>query len=227
MKNFLQLSLLVLTVGQSLAADISPPLLVRSSLMMGQISGLGRRQPIITCPVATFDCGGSNGCCPIGSKCLGNARCSGGCGAGSTKCYDSCCEAGYVCQGQNQPCLKTEINTILIPVPGGVSTTSQAPIPGTTPVSSYSTTIPTPPKVVTSETTLVNTYTTTPIKSTSSIVYPVPTPPTTPGGYSNNTGSSSGNSSIPVIPISGTNSLKPGVWLGALGVVSFFAFFHM
>jgi len=230
MKNFAPGYLLVaLTVGQSLAADISSPLFVRSSLL-GGISGLGKRQGLITyCPVGSFDCGGGNGCCPIGSQCLPNAKCSGGCGVGSTECYGGCCKAGYACQGKNQPCLKIEGSTILVPNPGGVSTTSLAPIPGTTLVSSSTTTIPTTTGAATPGTTLINTYTTIPIKSTSSIAYPVPTPPsTTLGGYSNSTVSSKGNSSsIPIIPVGGGNSLKPGAWLGALGAVFFFAFFHM
>lgn len=230
MKNFAQLYLLAaLTVGQSLAADISPSLFVRSSLLIGvpnsEVSGLGKRQGSVTtyCPAGSFECPGNNGCCDIGSQCLPNAKCSGGCGAGSTECYDACCEAGYACQGPNQPCLKVDT----ISIPGGVSTTSKAPIPGTTLVSS-SITIPTTTKAATTGTTPVNTYTTVPIKSTSSIPYPVPTPPsTTPGGYSSNSTVKANSSSIAIIPVGGGNSLKPGAWLGALGAVFFFAFFHM
>jgi len=242
MKNSAQLylcALAVLTVGQSLAANISPPLFVRSSLLMGdsgsEVSGLGKRQGSLTtfCPAGAFDCGGDSGCCPIGSQCLPNAKCSGGCGAESTICGDSCCEAGYACQGPNKPCLKVDIstntNTISMPITPGVSTTSKAPTPGTTLVSSSTTAIPMTTKAATSGATLVNTYTTMPIKSTSSIAYPMPTPPSsTLGGYSNSTVSAKANSSsVAVIPISGSSSLKPGAWLGALGVVFFFAFFHM
>jgi len=230
MKNFAPAYLLVaLTVGQSLAANISPPVFARRSIIGGpdlgsEASGLEKRAAY--CLAGDFMCAGSDYCCPFGTQCLPGAKCGGkSCGAGSTKCYESCCDVGFTCQGPNQPCLK--VNTILIP--GGVSTTSLAPVPGTTLVSSSTTTIPTTTGAATPGTTLINTYTTIPIKSTSSIAYPVPTPPSTAlGGYPNSTVSSKGNSSsIPIIPVGGGNSLKPGAWLGALGAVFFFAFFHM
>ena len=243
MKNFAQLYFLAaLTVGQSLAADISPPLSVRNSLLVGvpesEVSGLGKRQGSLTtfCPAGSFECPGNNGCCDIGSQCLPNAKCSGGCGAGSTQCFDSCCDAGYACQGANQPCLKVDISTNTISMPGGVSPTSLAPVPGTTLVSSSTTAIPTITKA-TSGATLINTYSTIPIKSTSTTAKSMPTPPSyTPGGYSNSTATAKGNSTgsakpnstnIAIIPVGSGNSLKPAAWLGGLGIALFFAFFHM
>ncbi|PUU75584.1 hypothetical protein B9Z19DRAFT_1131087 [Tuber borchii] len=238
MKNFAQLYFLAaLAVGQSLAADISAPLLVRNSLLVGvpesEVSGLGKRQGSLTtyCPAGSFECPGNNGCCDIGSQCLPNAKCSGGCGAGSTECFGSCCDAGYACQGANQPCLKVDVSTNTMSMPiGGVSTTSMATL-----VSSP-TSMPTTTKAATG-TTLANTYPTGSMKSTYSISKSMPTPPSmTPGGYpnstvtgkANSTVTSKANSSSPaIIPVGGGNSLKPAAWLGGLGIALFFAFFHM
>ncbi|PUU75583.1 hypothetical protein B9Z19DRAFT_1131086 [Tuber borchii] len=272
MKNSAQLYLYllaVLMVGQSLAANMTPHLFVRRAHVISgpEASGLEKRK--IACPITDFMCPGGGYCCPFGTTCEPGAMCGGAsCGVGSTPCGDSCCNAGFACQGPNKPCLKTigggsiptipgntivSSSTLTIPgntivssststIPGNTLISSSTPtipgntlvssststIPGNTLVSSSTTTIPTT-KAVTSGTTILNTYTI-PIKPTSTIANSVPTPPSmTPGGYSSNSTAppNANSSSIAIIPIGGGNSLKPGAWLGALGAVFFFAFFHM
>jgi len=199
---------------------MSFPLFNRAFVANGN-PGLGKRQgsTIYTCDTGFYQCADGLGCCETGTQCeVGTSKCMKPCGAGSTKCYDSCCDAGYACVGPNQPCLKVDSNTVLVP------STSKVMTPGTTPVVA-STTIPTIPKPTTSTTALANPYPTMPIGSSSKPVYP----PTATGGYSSNSTVSSKNatSSMAVIPLSGSSALNPAGWLGGFGIAFFIVFFNM
>ena len=217
MKNFSQLSLFflaALTVGQSVAEDMSFPLFNRALVANGN-PGLGKRQgpTVYTCDTGFYQCADGLGCCETGTQCeVGTAKCLKPCGAGSTTCYDSCCDAGYACVGPNQPCLKVDT----LPA----STTSKVMTPGTPPVTASTT----------STTGLANPYPTMPMGSSSKPVYP----PTATGGYSsggsspNNTVSSkNATSSMSVIPLSGSSALNPAGWLGGFGIAFFLVFFNM
>ena len=124
MENLAKLSLLAaLTVGQSLAQDMSPhPLFNRNFQPMGDskpgpeksysgtlpaIDAFGLRKRQTWCPGNFYPCPNTTKCCPTGFTCTGdseNVRCSWqisfNCNPGYYKCTDSvgfCCPNGTEC----------------------------------------------------------------------------------------------------------------------------------